>query len=151
MEEVWKSLEFLGYPWDMISNLGRVKSLERPVWTGKTWTTKKERIRKQTIDNNGYAQVGLCNGKVKTYGVHRLVAMAFIPNPKKKTQVDHIDTNPLNNCVDNLRWVTPWENCNNPLTKKHQSDRMKGNTIWKDTHKKRDREAPCTFHPLLTT
>lgn len=50
--------------------------------------------------------------------VHRMVAECFIPNPENKPQVDHIDTNRLNNCVNNLKWVTQRENNLNPITHK---------------------------------
>ena len=59
----------------------------------------------------GYAYVGLCvNGYEKSYRVHRLVAKAFIRNPKKKLEVNHINGVKLDNNVENLEWVTTQEN-----------------------------------------
>lgn len=60
---------------------------------------------------HGYAHVTLqINKKPKRFNIHRLVAIAFIPNPDNKPYVNHIDGNKTNNCVDNLEWVTPSEN-----------------------------------------
>lgn len=53
----------------------------------------------------------------KACHIHRLVARAFIPNPENKSTVDHINGNKLDNRVENLRWVSHKENCNNPNTK----------------------------------
>ena len=53
----------------------------------------------------------------KTCFMHRLIAEAFIPNPENKPCVDHINGNRLDNRIENLRWVSHKENCNNPNTK----------------------------------
>lgn len=62
-----------------------------------------------------YKTVELSNGQTKKFSVHVLLAKAFIPNPdpEHKTQVDHIDRDYRNNSLENLRWVTPSENCQN--------------------------------------
>ena len=72
--------------------------------------------RKILNDNRGYYTISY---KQKKYKLHRLVAELFIPNPENKREVDHIDTNKLNNNINNLRWVQPSENMNNPLTREH--------------------------------
>lgn len=60
----------------------------------------------QWIDNVGYKQsVIRIDGKRKYLRIHRLVAIAFIPNPNNLPQVNHIDGNKLNNNLDNLEWV----------------------------------------------
>lgn len=84
-------------------------------------------LLKKTSFNKGYVYVSLSKNSVsKSYKIHRLVAEAFIPNPDNKPQVEHIDTHRDNNCVWNLRWVTPKENQNNVLTIKHLSESQKG-------------------------
>lgn len=61
--------------------------------------------------NYGYMYVSLMiNGKAHQRRVHRLVALAFIPNPENKSDVNHIDGNKANNCVSNLEWCTASEN-----------------------------------------
>lgn len=60
---------------------------------------------------NRYLAYKLCKeGKEKTFQVHRLVAIHFIPNPRNVSSVNHIDGNPHNNKVENLEWVTHQEN-----------------------------------------
>lgn len=96
--ETFKPIE--GWSWYEISNLGNVRS----VWS--------QRFRKSSIHKHGYMNVRLCSegGEQRGFYVHRLVAKAFIPNPLNLPDVDHIDGNPRNNCVQNLRWVTHRQN-----------------------------------------
>ena len=111
--EIWKDVEnYEGFY--QVSNLGRVRSLERDVYCQNGIVHHlKEKVLVQNLDKQGYAYVSLClNGKMKTIKTHRLVALAFIPNPENKPQVNHKDENPLNNCVDNLEWCTASYNAN---------------------------------------
>ena len=68
-----------------------------------------------------YYQISLNkNNNQKSFRLHRIVALSFIPNPLNKPLIDHINTNRMDNRIENLRWVTIKENMNNPLTyKKH--------------------------------
>ena len=97
-KEEWKDIEgFEGY---QVSNYGQVKSLNYR-------RTGKEQILKQTTNRDGYKVVFL---KKKHCSVHRLVAQAFIPNPNKKCDVNHINGDKSDNTVFNLEWNTRQEN-----------------------------------------
>lgn len=79
-------------------------------------------ILRPVKNSNGYLYVSLYNDKGCTRKqIHRLVAETFIPNPDNKPNVDHIDRDPFNNRVDNLRWCTQSENLLNPLTIAYRS------------------------------
>lgn len=105
MDEIWKDIP--GYENKyQVSNLGNVRSLNYK----RSGNTQLLKLNKTT---KGYPDITLSkNSKVKTHMIHRLVANAFIPNPNNLPEVNHIDENKNNNCVDNLEWVTSKENAN---------------------------------------
>lgn len=129
-EEIWKDIE--GFDNYQISNLCRVKNV------------KFNRFIKPLLGKHGYLCVNLYkDGKLKHLLLHRLLAIAFIPNPENKPCIDHINTDRTDNRIENLRWTTQKENHNNPLSlinhanaargrvvseeqKKRQSEKMKG-------------------------
>lgn len=83
------------------------------------------RILLQETSHDGYKRVVLSRyGVHKHFGVHRLVAMAFIPNPENLSQVNHKDENPSNNNVFNLEWCTGKENCNHGMHRQRISERQ---------------------------
>ena len=89
-----------------ISNLGRVKSLNYK-------RTGKEKILKPNKHRKGYLRVELCrDGKVKHFLIHRLVAIAFLPNPMGFTEINHKDENKSNNAISNIEWCSAKYNTN---------------------------------------
>ena len=79
---------------------------------GKIWSYRSNKFLKPYKSNKGYLYVKLFkNGIGKAYSIHRLVALNYIPNPENKEQVNHKDENKENNCINNLEWMTNYENC----------------------------------------
>jgi hypothetical protein len=127
--EIW--MDIPGFPNYKVSNKGRVASYRNP---------KKPKLLRPADTWYGYLQVSLSlgdsygSGKHKTISIHRLVALAFIPNPENKPCIDHINGNKQDNSVyinpdgtvnlekSNLRWVTHKENANNPVTLEHMEE-----------------------------
>jgi hypothetical protein len=69
--------------------------------------SRKRGNLRPAVNSNGYLSVILCkDGEYKSFTVHRLVAISFIPNPYNLPQVNHIDGDKLNNDVSNLEWVS---------------------------------------------
>jgi hypothetical protein len=95
-----------------VSNLGVVRSLNRTVVsvTGKVYN-RKSKIMPQHTNEDGYKIVYLSrNGRDITMGVHRAMGLAFIPNPKNKPMINHLNSNRADNRLDNLEWCTNAEN-----------------------------------------
>ena len=112
-EEIWKDIEgFEGLY--QVSNLGRVKSLEKTWICGKGGVRhQEEKILKPISDRRGYLFVNLSkDGKMKHFTVHRLVAEAFIPNPNNLPQVNHISQVKTCNRADLLEWCDAKYNSN---------------------------------------
>lgn len=98
--EIWKEV-FINNEYE-VSNKGRVRN------------KSNNSLLKQRSKDLGYKTVGIkLNDKQKHFFIHKLVAEAFIPNPENKSTIDHIDQNPSNNNVENLRWFTSKEQCTN--------------------------------------
>jgi len=90
---------------------GQIRSVDRISHECGIKKFRKSCVLEPELQRDGYYHVNLSKeNQVKTYLVHRLVALAFIPNPSDKPQVNHIDGNKLNNLVENLEWVTQSEN-----------------------------------------
>lgn len=136
MEEIWKDIpDYEGYY--QVSNLGRVRSLDRVVEHHKTGLVNlKGVLLKHGLNRYGYPFVNLCvNGNRKTIRVHQLVAMAFMGHEPcgQKLVIDHIDDNPQNNRVDNLQIVT--QRFNVFKTQGKYSSKYKGVCWHKNTNK----------------
>lgn len=114
MIEEWRAIP--GYEgFYEVSSAGRVKALAREIVTKPkgVWTTRilPVRILKTTEARHGYRTVEFkTDAGRKRHLVHRLVALAFIPNVEGAPHVNHIDAHPWNNAVVNLEWVTHKQN-----------------------------------------
>lgn len=114
MTEEWRSIA--GYEYYEVSNLGRVRSLDKVTKTVRRGTEgtilRQGRVLSQPTDKYGRHYVTLKDSPKpkKNYMVHRLVSEAFIsPIPEGK-EVDHMNGNHKDNRVDNLRYLTRQEN-----------------------------------------
>jgi len=98
-----------------VSNMGRIKSIERVIGGKKNNPCKtKNKIMSQGINSTGYCatrRTFIFNGK-QTNLVHRLVAIAFLPNPQSLPEVNHVglNGNKKDNRVESIIWSTHADN-----------------------------------------
>lgn len=127
--EIWKDIYFIekGIVYDyrglyQVSNLGRVKSLQRQRVIGNNKYIQEEKILKQEKNKNGYIYVHLCKNNVcKGFRLHKIAIEVFIPDKSNfksmpdedrnkvnldDLEINHIDENKQNNNISNLEWCT---------------------------------------------
>ncbi len=133
--EIWKDVVGFESIY-MVSSLGKIKSMPKQINNGKNIYFSKEKIKKQTIDKHGYSRITLTkNNKGKRFLLHRLIAESFIPNIFNKKIVNHIDSNPKNNSLQNLEWVNIRENSCHGIKKQTCSSIYIGVTFHKERNK----------------
>jgi len=113
MEEEWRQVIYYCGDNYEVSSLGNIRSknMQVPSKYGTTYFKAGKLIKLQT-DKDGYLRVCLClNGLQKLALVHRVVASAFIDNPKGLPAINHLDFNRKNNQVSNLEWTDTGTNC----------------------------------------
>ena len=91
--------------------------------TGQVWSARRDRCLKPKIDRDGYEVVVLSvDGQSYYRSVHRLVAQAFLPNPRSLPTVNHINEIKTDNRVSNLEWASVADNDNHGTRNKRMAD-----------------------------
>lgn len=126
--EIWKDIPNYEELYQ-VSNLGRVQSLH--------YRHSDKTVILSAGNCKGYLRVPLSkNGKTVLHHIHRLVAEAFIPNPDNLPEVNHIDENKSNNCVENLEW------CNHRYNSRYGT-RIQRESISHINHPKLSKQVLC--------
>jgi len=119
-------MEVIGHPNYIVYRDGRVQN------------KKTKRYLKPSLNTNGYYRMTLCtNGVEKRIYLHRLLALHYISNPHNYPLIDHIDRDPLNNDISNLRWATQSINMGNATIRRDNTSGhkkiyyMKRDNKWK--------------------
>ena len=121
MSEVETFVKIEGFENYEVSNLGKVRNIKSGIML-KPWITKDGYLRHCLYKHN----------KRKNLLLHRIIATAFIDNPEKKPQVNHIDENKLNNDLSNLEWCTGRENLVHGTRTKRVAEKLSKKVIQLD-------------------
>ena len=121
MSEVETFVKIEGFEKYEVSNLGKVRNIKSSIVL-KPWITKDGYLRHCLYKHN----------KRKNLLLHRIIATAFIDNPGKKPQVNHIDENKLNNDLSNLEWCTGRENLVHGTRTKRVAEKLSKKVIQLD-------------------
>lgn len=110
--EIWKSIPGYTDQYE-VSNLGRVRSMDRAVWCqgpvkGGYWSIKKGRLLRPGRMPQGHLSVAF--GRGNSQCVHKLVLLAFVGAAPRGHECRHLDGDPANNNISNLQWGTRSEN-----------------------------------------
>jgi hypothetical protein len=141
-KEIWRRFDSVNYPCYVVSNMGRVRKWIRPNRNRVLSDTKSARWKRKNAPTfygkykkPTYGSRNKDSGYMSTMGkflVHRLVALAFIPNLENKPTVDHNDRNRSNNRLDNLTWATHAEQAENRTTENRKIiDTKHSRKVWK--------------------
>ncbi len=124
--EKWKDIHnYEGYY--QISNFGRVKSLDRNEINKNGVVRKLKGSLKNSFISGGYVLVTLSKNNVnESHCIHRLIAEAFIPNPKNLDEVNHKNRIKKNNFLSNLEWCTSRENTHHARIRMKSSSKYVG-------------------------
>ena len=121
MSEVETFVKIEGFENYEVSNLGKVRNIKSGIML-KPWITKDGYLRHCLYKHN----------KRKNLLLHRIIATAFIDNPGKKPQINHIDENKLNNDLSNLEWCTEKENIIHGTRTKRVAEKLSKKVIQLD-------------------
>ena len=124
--EEWRDIkDYEGYY--QVSNLGRVRSVDRIIMTKRGSRNCIGKILSPSIGTNGYLGLSLCkDGKFHPFMIHQLVASTFLEKIDG-CEIDHINSNKLDNNVNNLRYITHFENASRATRGKHKDNNMEKN------------------------